>query len=612
MNKNLWNVLFLAALPLALFAEPVFEHRIILEGISRADDLSAVDINGDGRLDLVCSADGIRWFRNPGSTDDAWVASAPLATYPEGFEGDRGHMGLGYGDFDGDGDFDLCAGSKGDFPGHHRPLLWWENLAGDGSVWAQHLLTTNFTGHIDHSRSHDFNGDGRDDLVMERYGAKGEVFLLLSPADPRGLWSAHRLTDGTAGLELADVTGDGKTDVVTGGLVLTAPGIPDTETWPSFRFSHGDWDKFAVGDVNGDGRADIAVSEGEGCRIGLFFAPAWDYFEVFSGGKGLHSLALRDFDDDGDLDILTADIHGGGAHVFLNTGAGKEWKEYSFPAYKADGSHNMVAADFDQDGRVDFAGKHYTANSAVEIWYNRTEAPPQNGLRMRLQSDSGVVRDESGRVVRWEGMCPRGTVAWQEEAAHRPLYVENILNGRPVLRFDAAAEQYLDFTAFDPDGLSEMTLVVVSANTAPIEHRYGTEGGVHGTCASTLQWHETGSWGTTYLSPFSGSVSYRFGSGQPDNVRIFTRPEPIGSAFSVSVAIKQGPLERVFVGNREAARFTVERSQLANNSTYGLIGKGRGNTFFSGDIACLMVYDRALTDAELQTLAAYFAAQYGL
>lgn len=179
---------------------------------SRGDDLepgprlprsappAIADLDGDGRNELVTFTrpGDIRLYRNTGESrfEPSVIMPAPSVT------------DLAVGDLDGDGDHDLAAG------GYEEVLL----LANDGGGRFSALRT--LTGGRENSSlaTGDLDGDGDLDLVASE-GPRGEdettgmVSAWENEGD--GEWSdADRLGDTLEPVVVGDVTGDGRADVL--------------------------------------------------------------------------------------------------------------------------------------------------------------------------------------------------------------------------------------------------------------------------------------------------------------------------------------------------------------------------------------------------------------
>jgi hypothetical protein len=86
----------------------------------------------------------------------------------------------------------------------------------------------------------------------------------------------------------------------------------------------------------------------------------------------LHSLAVADMDGDGQVDLVTALMHQGAkpqeVSVYLNSGRGASWRQV---VVADQGSHDILVADFNKDGRLDILGaNHGGPNQAVYLWLN--------------------------------------------------------------------------------------------------------------------------------------------------------------------------------------------------------------------------------------------------
>ena len=69
---------------------------------------------------------------------------------------------------------------------------------------------------------------------------------------------------------------------------------------------------------------------------------------------------------------------------------------------------------------------------------------PMNGLQLWLKSDAGIVLNGSN-VSSWQDQSGNGYDAIQSNMNRQPIFVDNELNGKPVLRFDGSNDK-LGFT----------------------------------------------------------------------------------------------------------------------------------------------------------------------
>src|SRR5262245_49637476 len=72
---------------------------------------------------------------------------------------------------------------------------------------------------------------------------------------------------------------------------------------------------------------------------------------------------------------------------------------------------------------------------AVEV--AEEEGPPSENLGLRLKADAIVGINDGDAVATWEDSSSVNNDATQGTAANRPVYKVNIINGKPVVRFDA-------------------------------------------------------------------------------------------------------------------------------------------------------------------------------
>ncbi|MCC5936327.1 MAG: VCBS repeat-containing protein [Lunatimonas sp.] len=298
------------------------------------EDAFAVDLDGDGFMDLVTLSEGahqritIHWA--PADWDayyqsDQWISQDIPVTVGM----TRWMFGRAI-DVDGNFGLDLIVGSK-DPNGRIGWLEAPENPR-DMAQWKYHPISD--AGWIMSIETLDMDGDGTWDLLItDRYGAMRGLRWLKNPGNPGDHtteWENHYigLRDGEPmflGFAAVD-------EWVKDGI----PGIivPDlTNGWEFFYREDGTWHRefmsyptfsgsrgksVAVADINEDGVSDFVASfEGARDRSGVLAVTAFlsdqPAFVDISGTEGIKYdfVVLLDMDGDGDLDVLTCEETGG-------------------------------------------------------------------------------------------------------------------------------------------------------------------------------------------------------------------------------------------------------------------------------------------------------------
>lgn len=329
-------------------------------------DMVIADIDGDGKKDVVVNTD--KGSQNGGENGLFWLRIPPDPTQPwtKTRIGPAVHSGVwpaGVGDIDGDGDMDVYTHA------------WYENMDGKGGAWVEHdnvgFGRRGRFGYSQQSTLVDVDMDGDLDIVH----GESDYF-----DDAKIQWSENK---------------DGK------GRTWIAHELPMQGE------KAGDFHSVAAADFDGDGDIDIFAAESEW----MANRARWFIWENIDGkgtfvrhmifeGLGAHNAVVVDVDGDGDMDILNKEF----APASWNTLNGGQHADYlENTTVRRAGAAPAAAARRDP-----FAGADLTPKAPVEP---RSPAEQQSkfllppGYRMEailtepaIQQPAAIAFDGNGRM----------------------------------------------------------------------------------------------------------------------------------------------------------------------------------------------------------------------
>ena len=352
-----------------------FIHQLSTD---HAEGITTIDMNGDGRVDLVS---GSYWYENPGAQGGEWKRHQFRTVDIVGeFVSDCGEWAV---DVNHDGAPDLVT------VGWMTDGLWWyENPKKPDVMWQRHLIA--HTIETEGGWMADINGDGKPDLALAHYGRSGVFWVDFAGPEPKVHYVGGHEQDGH-GIGMADMDGDGKVDILTpSGWFKNIDADHDQWEW------HGEWELEEAGfpiigyDVNHDGKMDIIY--GRGHSYGLYWLEQqpdgpkrrWLKHTIDESFSQVHTLAMADIDGDGQTELIAGKRyrgHNGGDpgsydplviyYYKINRRTG-EFSRYPISANGSAGAGTQfIITDLDGDGDVDVAtagktGVHFFENLKID------------------------------------------------------------------------------------------------------------------------------------------------------------------------------------------------------------------------------------------------------
>ncbi len=346
------------------------------------------DIDNDGINDFCISertsAPGMVWYRRISNTWKRYVVEDSICFI---------EAGTVIFDVDNDGDKDIIAGGES----KTNKVWWWENpypYFDNPDGWNRYLIRKTGGNKVHDQMVGDFDGDQKPDLVFWAQGDKTLYFSRI-PAEPKdqvqwelipvyryysdsqmeqhGTYPSWKQPNEHEGLAAEDIDGDGIRDIIGGGLWFRYLG--------NDRFSYNVIDgaytfsRSAAGQLVKGGRPEIILVVGDGLAPLYMYEyqkNTWNRKMVVPEVSNGHSLAVIDFNNDGNYDIWYAEMTLGGYKYALNRvllGDGNGNFDNELVISRGVDLHDSEIVDLDGDGDYDILGKPYDGDApSINIW----------------------------------------------------------------------------------------------------------------------------------------------------------------------------------------------------------------------------------------------------
>jgi uncharacterized protein (DUF2141 family) len=354
------------------------------------DGVAIADFNNDGELDIAVADYG-----NPSTGDNGGVSillGNGDGTFQPAISANAGKnpIWIAAGDFNNDGKKDLVIADFGDRQTGGSGTVQILLGNGDGTFQSPSSLSV---GNEPFSLSvGDFNGDGKLDFAVSDFSAG--LYVFLGKGD--GSFKAPSLINaGTnpVAVVVADLNGDGKLDVAVadlndpsnvdnGGVSVLLGNGDGTFQTPAFYAVSIFPTSIAIGDINADGKPDLAISSFvssfglEGSALNVLLGNGDGTFggnlvtrtgRTLSGSVFPLSVAIAKFNSTGKQDI--AEVIGPYISVLPGNGDGTLQAGLSFSADQ--GPFQLSVGDFNRDGKPDIVVANRDSND-ITILLNAT------------------------------------------------------------------------------------------------------------------------------------------------------------------------------------------------------------------------------------------------
>ena len=178
------------------------------------------------------------------------------------------------------------------------------------------------------------------------------------------VYTGSYLTDGTYQLSLV-ASGNGVTHTVPLTLVLSSSATGTFQAQKTYTVGTNPW-SVAVADFNGDGNPDLATANSTSNTVSVLLGTSSGTFgsqTTYAVGSGPFSVAVGDFNGDGNPDLATANVNDNTVSVLLGTATGNGTFQPQATYTVGSNPNSVAVGDFNGDGKLDLATTNVNSNT---------------------------------------------------------------------------------------------------------------------------------------------------------------------------------------------------------------------------------------------------------
>lgn len=270
---------------------------------------------------------------------------------------------------------------------------------------------------------------------------------------------------------------------------------------------------------------------------------------------------------------MTVRKSSGGIPVLHGSGAPSETPAYQGQVY-IDDDTGRIYISVATDGSYNWA---YIGIGLLEDFTKDSVV----GLSFWVKADTGVTYDGGNAVSQWTDQSDSGWHLAQANAANKPLYVENIINGYPVIRFDGINDYIYNNS---PVLAQPYTVFIVGKYIANPDGDYIVDGGINCDILNT-----GGGCFRTYAGTTLGTT-------------------PSDTNNHIWTIVHNGATSHIMTDETE---ISGNAGATAISDIYVGANQAPGN-YANGNIAEILIYNSDLSDANRTIVLAYLNNKYAI
>jgi IPT/TIG domain./FG-GAP repeat. len=382
-----------------------FPHNFDSTTDYNAEEIVATDLDGDGKVD-VAAANFFHVNGEPGQLTVLRNNGSPgiiSFEYQKNFiDGPFSHS-IAAADLNGDGKPEIITSSIMD-----SSISIFQNTSTPGNIqFAPRIVYPADDGYW--ISVNDLDGDGKPDIVVTSY-ISGNIVIYRNISTVNSIAFAPAIIlqtyNSSKSVVIGDIDGDGKPEIIKCNEFQNSISVyRNTSTTGNIVFntkvdyscgSGNQPDYLALGDLNNDGKIDLAVSFNSNSNGGIevfrnnsstgSISLALVYTVASPSGSSTHILAINDLNGDGKPDILVSASAPDMVMLIQNSSIPTSFQFWNPVQLPLDYAYSPAIADFDGDGKPDISINRLPLSRVAFLRSKVTEPAiisftPKNGLK---------------------------------------------------------------------------------------------------------------------------------------------------------------------------------------------------------------------------------------